>query len=84
MTQKIKTKHILKISFLKNSTIKKSLHNILKVVKNNQHFVLKNVSITKISNFFDFFGQKSKKNHHFLGAFIWNHPPVILVGARLF
>ena len=45
------------------------------MVKNNQNLVLKNVFITKISKTFDFFGQKSKKkNHVFLGAFIWNHP----------
>ena len=30
--------------------------------------------ITKISKTFDFFGQKKKNCHVFLGAFIWNHP----------
>ena len=41
--------------------LKKNLKNILKVVKNNQNLVKKNVLITKILKSFSFFGQQSKQ-----------------------
>ena len=68
LTLTIKIKYYIEDIIFKNfKKLKKS--EGVKITK-------KKVFINKISKTFDIFGQQSqkKKNHIFLGAFIWNHP----------